>query len=90
MARKPDVIVINKKQKQKKKKNLRNRRRNQQKKKKRTCEIVDFAVPAGYKIKLKESQKKDKYLDFAWELKKTMENEGDDYSNYDWCFWHSN
>ena len=41
------------------------------KKKKRTCKIVDFAVPADHKIKLKESEKKDKYLDLArdWEKK---------------------
>ena len=38
--------------------------------KKRTCEIVDFAVPADHRIKLKESEKKDKYLDVARELKK--------------------
>ena len=41
---------------------------NQQKK--RTCKIVDFAVPADHRIKLKECEKKDKYLDFARELKK--------------------
>ena len=38
-------------------------------KKKRTWKIVDFAVPADHRIKLKESEKKDKYLDLAWELK---------------------
>ena len=38
--------------------------------KKRTCKIVDFAVPADHKIKLKECEKKDKYLDLAWEFKK--------------------
>ena len=32
--------------------------------------IVDFAVPADYRIKLKESEKKDEYLDLAKELKK--------------------
>ena len=36
--------------------------------KKRTCRIVDFAVLADHRVKLKESEKKDKYLDFAWEL----------------------
>ena len=36
----------------------------------RTCKIVDFAVPADHRVKLKESEKKDKYLDLAWELKK--------------------
>ena len=53
-ARRPDLI-INKKKK---------------KKKKRTCKIVDFAVPADHRIKLKECEKKDKYLDLARELKK--------------------
>ena len=55
-ARKPDLIVINKKKKKKKKK-----------KEKRTCKIVDFAVPANHRIKVKESEKKDKYLDLVWE-----------------------
>ena len=33
--------------------------------KKRTCRIVDFAVLAYHSVKLKESEKKDKYLDHA-------------------------
>ena len=40
------------------------------KKKKRICKIVDFAVPADYRIKLKECEKKDKYLNLVRELKK--------------------
>ena len=36
----------------------------------RTCKIVDFAVPADHRIKLKESEKKDKYVDLARELQK--------------------
>ena len=43
---------------------------NNKKKKKRVCKIVDFAVPADHRINLKESEKKDKYLDLARELKK--------------------
>ena len=39
-------------------------------KKKRICKIVEFAVPADHRIKLKEREKKDKYLDLARELKK--------------------
>ena len=39
-------------------------------KEERICKIVDFAVPADYRINLKECEKKDKYLDFARELKK--------------------
>ena len=31
---------------------------------------MDFAVPADHRIKLKECEKKDKYLDLARELKK--------------------
>ena len=35
----------------------------------RTCKIVDFAVTADHRIKLKENEKKDKYLHLAKELK---------------------
>ena len=38
--------------------------------KKRICKIVDSAVPAEHRVKLKESEKKDKYLDRSRELKK--------------------
>ena len=38
-------------------------------KKKRICKIVDFAVLVDHIIKLKESEKEDKYLDLARELK---------------------
>ena len=48
MARRPDLIIINKN---------------------RTCRIVDFAVPADHGVKLKESEKKDRYLDLIKELK---------------------
>ena len=54
-------------------------------KKKRTCQIVDFAIPADHKVKLKESEKIDKYLDLARELKKTMEDESDGDTNCNWC-----
>ena len=43
-------------------------------KKKRTCKIVDFAVPADHRIKLKECEKKNKYLDLTRELKKKLWN----------------
>ena len=39
-------------------------------KKKRTCKIVEFAVPADHRIKLKGCEKKDKYVDLARDLKK--------------------
>ena len=45
-------------------------RPNNNQQKKRICKIVDFAIPADYRIKLKECKKKDKYLDLARELKK--------------------
>ena len=43
---------------------------NNQQQKKRTCKIVDFAVPADHRMKQKECEKRDKYLDLARELKK--------------------
>ena len=56
-AKRPDLIIIKKKKK---------------KKKKRICKIVDFAVPADHRIKLKECEKKDKYLELARDLKKLL------------------
>ena len=60
--------------------------------KKGTSWIMDFAVPANKRVKLKESkkkkkkkEKKDKYLDHARELKKTMKHESDGDINCDWC-----
>ncbi len=38
-------------------------------KKERTCRIVNFAVPADHRVKLKESEKMDKYMDHVRELK---------------------
>ena len=37
--------------------------------KKTICKIVDFTVPADHRIKLKENEKMDKYIDFFRELK---------------------
>ena len=42
---------------------------NKKKKKKRICRIVDVAVPADHRVNLKESEKRDKYLELARELK---------------------
>ena len=39
-------------------------------KRKRTCHQVDFVIPVDYRRKIKENQKKDKYFDFARELRK--------------------
>ena len=34
---------------------------------------MDFVVPADHRVKIKEREKRDKYLDLARELKKAME-----------------
>ena len=44
--------------------------------KKTTCKIVNFAVPSDQRV-MKENEKKDKYLELAWELKKIVEHESD-------------
>ena len=50
---------------------------------KRTCRIVDFAVLADHRVKLKESEKRDKYLDLARKLKKYgTKSDGD--TNRNW------
>ena len=54
-TRRPDPIIINKKKKKDKEK--------------RNCKIVDMAVQADHRIKLKESEKNDKYLGSGRELK---------------------
>ena len=55
--------------------------------------MEDFAVPADLRVKLKESKKKDKYLDLARGLKKksqkTVEHESDGDTNSNWCSWYS-
>ena len=55
------------------------------KKKKIASRIVDFAVPANHRIKVKENKKKDKYLDLAREVKKSMEYKSDGDNNCNWC-----
>ena len=47
-----------------------NNQKKKKKKKKRNSKIVDFAVLDDHRIKLKEYEKKDKYLDLVRELKK--------------------
>ena len=51
--------------------------------------IVEFAVLVDHRVKLKESKKRDKYLDLARELKKIVEHDSDDYINCNWCSWYS-
>ena len=47
-----------------------NQQKKKKKRKKKTCKIVDVAEPADHRIKPKECEKRDKYLDLARELKK--------------------
>ena len=81
LARRPDLVIINKKKKKEKRKRKTKKQKTKtktktkksiKKKKKhaQTCRIVDFAVPADDWVKLKENEKTDKYLDHARELKK--------------------
>ena len=58
-------------------------------KKERNCRIVYFAVLVDHRIKLKEYEKRDKYLNFARELKKAVEYESDDYTNCNWWSWYT-
>ena len=53
--------------------------------KKTTCRIVNFAIPADHRVKLKESEKRDKYLDLERELKKKMKHESDSDTSCGWC-----
>ena len=56
--------------------------------KRKTCPVVDFAAPTTHKVKLKESKKKDKYLDLAREKnKQIVKHESDADTNYNWCTW---
>ena len=61
---------------------------NKKKQKTRSCRIVNFAVTADHRVKLKEREKRDKYLDLAIELK-TIEHEGDGNTNCNWCTWNN-
>ena len=55
----------------------------------RTCRIADFFVPANHRAKLKESEKKSKYLDLARELKKNNYETSKGDTNCNWCPWYS-
>ena len=65
-ARRPDLIIIKKTKKKKPNQTKQPpHQKKKEKKKKRICKIVDFAVPADQRIKLKQCEKRDKYLDLA-------------------------
>ena len=57
---------------------------NEVNKKKKNYRIVDVSAAADHRMKIKQSIKRDKYLDFAWELKKAEEHEIDDDTNCNW------
>ena len=45
---------------------------------------MDFAIQDDHRVKLKESEKRDKYIDLSRELKKTMEHESDCDTDWGW------
>ena len=55
------------------------------KKKKRTCHLMDIAILADDRVKIKECEKTDKYMNLPRELKKTVELESNTYSKCTWC-----
>ena len=75
LVRRPELIIINNNKKKKKKR------------KKRIYIIVDLAVPADHRVKLKESENKDEYQDLARGTEKTVRHESDVYTNYNWSSW---
>ena len=46
--------------------------------------MVDFTVLADHRVNLKESKKREKYLELARELKMTMEHEDDGDTKCNW------
>ena len=58
---------------------------NQQKK--RTYRIVDFAIQADHRVKLKECEMKDIAPTLPG-IEKTVEHESGDYTNCSWCCWY--
>ena len=46
---------------------------------------MDFAVLAAQKVKIKENEKRDKYLDLPRQLKKLLVHESDGDTNHNWC-----
>ena len=78
------LIPVKKNKKTKPSSNLK-----KEKEKTRTCRQVDFDVPVDQRLKIKESDKINKYLDLAREQKKkTVEHEGDGDTNCSRCTWN--
>ena len=71
-ARWPDLVKVKKKKRKKRRE--------------RTCRIVDFVDPDDYGVKLKESEKRDKYLDIAWDLNPPpMKHGNNGDTSCNWC-----
>ena len=68
----PDLLIIDKKKMSKM----------------RTCCLVDLAVLADHRVKIKQNEKKHKYLDLTRELKNAFEHKGDCDNNCNWCAWN--
>ena len=64
-------------------------RTNNSRQKNENCWIEEFIVLADHRLKLKESEKIDKYLDFAKELKKTVKHKSDSDTSSNWCLRYS-
>ena len=58
-------------------------------KKKRTNNLMDFALPVENRLKIKENEKIDGYLEFASELKKAVKHEVNRDTDYNWSSWNS-
>ena len=50
---------------------------------------MNLVVLTNHLVKLKESEKKDKFMGLVREMINIAERESDDYTYYNWCSWHS-
>ena len=53
-------------------------------KKRKACHLVDSAVPADHRVKMKESEKYQQILETCQRTEKTVENEGEPRTNCNW------
>ena len=68
LARKPNLVLVNKKQ--------------------MTCCLVVLTVSINHRVKIKESEKINKYSDFAREQKQTVGHTVDGDTICSWCTWN--
>ena len=50
--------------------------------------MVGFAALADHRLKIKENEKENEYLNCTRELKKSVKRERDSDTNSDWCTWN--